>query len=450
MGLGTRDSVASPIMSLRDLPSVHELARELAGVGLPERLRVLVAREAIDRARDAIRAGEDHDVRANAMQTARRLAGSGPRAVVNATGILIHTNLGRVPLHPEAAAAMAAAAAGYGNVEFETASGTRGGRGGYVRTLLTELTGAEDAHVLGNNAGALFATLNVLATGREVPVSRGELIEIGGSYRLPDLMTAAGVTLVEVGTTNRTRAADHASALTPATALLLKVHPSNYEVVGFAEQASLGDLRDIADTADLPLVFDAGSGLLDEATPWLPTGPPSWLRGEPGIRQSMADLTLFSGDKLLGGPQAGIVVGRRRLIERIRTHPISRAMRVSGPTLAALAATLDLYADGRAAELPVWALATINLADLQARSEAVAKATGGTVEAGMSMIGGGSTPGRGIPTPVIRLPHGDTAHRRLLDAEPPVLARRDAGDLVIDLRAVDPALDTHLASLLEP
>ncbi len=440
------------MMSLRDLPSVHELARGLAASGLPERLRTLVAREAIDNARAALVEGRAADVHGDAVTTAASLARSAPRSVVNATGILIHTNLGRVPLHPEAVAAAKEAAAGYGNVEFDLTSGARGGRAGYVRALLTELTGAEDAHVLGNNAGALYAVLNVLAAGRDVPVSRGELIEIGGSYRLPDLMTASGANLVEVGTTNRTRAKDYSAAVTSRTALLLKVHPSNYAVVGFAEQADLDELRDVADTAGVPLVFDAGSGLLDEATPWLPGEAPAWLRGEPGIRQAaaVADLTLFSGDKLLGGPQAGIIVGRKDLVEQVRSHPIARAMRVDGSTLAALSATLVLYADGRAQELPIWAMATTDVNELEARSRALATSVGGTVEEGLSMIGGGSTPGNGVPSPVIRLAKGDMTFRALLDADPPVLARRDAGDLVVDLRAVPPEFDGHLRSLLAP
>ncbi len=437
-------------MSLRDLPSVHDLARELEPDGLPERVRILVAREAIDRGRETLRHGGEADVRADAHATAGRIARRAPQTVVNATGIIIHTNLGRVPLHEVAVRAMARAASGYGNVELDLDTGARGGRADHVRMLLRELTGAEDAHLMGNNAGALFATLNVLAGGRQVPVSRGELIEIGGSYRLPDLMRASGASLVEVGTTNRTRADDYSRAVTAMTALLLKVHPSNFTIVGFAEQPSLAELRAVADAAAVPLVFDAGSGLLDETTPWLRGGTPAWLRDEPGIRQSaaVADLTLFSGDKLLGGPQAGIIVGRGDLVDEVRSHPISRAMRVGGPTLAGLGATLELYADGRGGELPVWSLATADRNGLEARSRSLAQAAGGTVEEGMSMIGGGSTPGRGVPTPIIRLPGGDVAHRRLLEADPPILARRDAGDLIIDLRAVPPELDARLGELL--
>lgn len=435
-------------MSLRDLPPVHELAATL--IGLPERIRVLVAREAIDHAREVLRAGGDASAVEEAHRVASALRHSRPTAILNATGIIVHTNLGRVPLHADAARALAEAAGGYGNVEFDLATGLRGGRGAWVRRLLIELTGAEDAHVVGNNAGALFATLQVLAGGREVPVSRGELIEIGGSYRLPDLMSASGARLVEVGTTNRTRAADYRAAVGPETALVLKVHPSNYRVVGFSQEAALEELRAIADDADIPLVHDVGSGLLDATTPWVPGGPPGWLRGEPGVRQSVevADLTLFSGDKLLGGPQAGVIVGGADLVDAIRRHPLARAMRVDGPTMAALGTTLELYADGRAAELPVWRMALASLDDLGARCVALAGALDGSVEEGTSLLGGGSTPGMGIPSPVVRLPGRGGDHTRLLRADPPVLARRDAGDLVLDPRTLDPADDGHLVAAL--
>ena len=435
-------------MSLRDLPSVHDLAATLGQ--LPERIRVLVAREAIEQARQVILDGGEADATAEATRMARTLARRRPTSIRNATGIVVHTNLGRVPLHPDAVAALSAAAAGYGNVEFDLTSGTRGGRGAWVRTLLTELTGAEDAHVVGNNAGALFAALKVLAEGKDVPVSRGELIEIGGSYRLPELMAASGARLVEVGTTNRTRTADYAAVTGPATGLILKVHPSNYQVVGFAEDAPLDELRAIADEADVPLVHDIGSGLLDEAAPWIAGGPPAWLRGEPGVRQSVevAHLSMFSGDKLLGGPQAGIIVGTSDLVGRIRSHPLARAMRVDGPTLAALGATLELYADGRATELPIWAMALADGDRLAERAAVIADALGGTVEASASKLGGGSTPGMDIPSPVVRLPGRGDDHDVLLAADPPILARRDAGDLIVDLRALDSADDGAIVAAL--
>ena len=457
MGPGAPDVLRAPThvrpntlrpMSLRDLPSVHELAATLDG--LPERIRVLVARESIEHARGVLLAGGDADATADALRMATSLVRSRPTSIRNATGIIVHTNLGRVPLHPDAARALAATAGGYGNVEFDLGSGRRGGRGSWLRVLLTELTGAEDAHVLGNNAGALFATLQVLAEGREVPVSRGELIEIGGSYRLPELMAASGARLVEVGTTNRTRPADYAAALTPSTALLLKVHPSNYRVVGFSEEAPLAELATIADGAGLPLVHDAGSGLLDATTPWIPGGPPPWLHGEPGVRQSVevADLTLFSGDKLLGGPQAGVIVGSGELVESIRSHPLARAMRIDGPTMAALTTTLEFYADGRADELPMWRMALASAEVLRERCTALASALGGTVEDGSSLVGGGSTPGMGIASPVVRLVGRGDDHDLLLTADPPVLARRDAGDLILDPRTLDPAEDADVIAAL--
>ena len=435
-------------MSLRDLPSVHDLAAGLEP--LPERIRIAVAREAIDRARAVLLDGGEADATEDAIRTAGVLASSRPRTIRNATGIVVHTNLGRVPLHPDAVAALAGTASGYGNVEFDLSSGARGGRGAWIRMLLTELTGAEDAHVVGNNAGALFAALKVLADGREVPVSRGELIEIGGSYRLPELMAASGARLVEVGTTNRTRPDDYANATGPSTGLLLKVHPSNYQVVGFAEDATPEALRAVADDAGVPLVHDIGSGLLDEAVPWIPGGPPPWLRGEPGVRQSVgvAHLSMFSGDKLLGGPQAGIIVGDADLVGAIRSHPLARAMRVDGPTLAALGVTLEAYADGRAMELPVWQMALADHARLSERCAALAGALAGSVEAGASKLGGGSTPGMDIPGPIVRLHGRGDDHGLLLAADPPILARRDAGDLLIDLRALDPSDDADLVAIL--
>ncbi|MDH5294554.1 MAG: L-seryl-tRNA(Sec) selenium transferase, partial [Acidimicrobiia bacterium] len=345
---------------LRDLPSVDTVIGEIADL-LPRALAADVARAAVDLARSQLIAGEEADASTIAKQTASRLAERSPTAVINATGVLLHTNLGRAPLHARAAAAAMEASVGYTNLEMRLDSGTRGGRGEYALELLRALTGADAALVVNNNAGALFLALIALGAGRPVPVSRGELIEIGGSYRLPDLMAASGTRLVEVGTTNRTRLADYEAAITDDTALLLKVHPSNYRVQGFTEEAGVRELSQLADRAGIPLVFDAGSGLLDERTPWLSGPPPAWLAGEPGIVQSLqagADLVMFSGDKLLGGPQAGIVVGDQHLVASLKTHPVARAMRLDGPNLAALTETLRMYADDSAASIPFWGMAT--------------------------------------------------------------------------------------------
>ncbi len=434
-------------MDRRSLPPVHRLADQL---DLPRVLAVGVARAAVDAARAAIEAGEPADAVALATTDAERLRRLRPTSVVNATGVLLHTNLGRAPLHPDAAEAARTAALGYGNVELDLATGERGGRGAWVHRLLTELTGAEAALVVNNNAGALLLVLMALATDRSVPVSRGELIEIGGSYRLPELMAASGARLVEVGTTNRTRVDDYRRALDDSTALLLKVHPSNYRVEGFAEDAGIDQLAHLGAEVGLPLVFDVGSGLLDATTPWLDTPPPAWLGDEPAVRQSLdhAHLVLVSGDKLLGGPQAGLVLGSADLVAAVKAHPVARSLRVPGPTLAALGVTLELYADGRAREIPFWAMATADPEVLWSRAEAVASAAGGSVEERPGSIGGGSVPGSELPGPVVVADHGDRRWRALLGGDPPIVARREAGRLVVDLRAVPPALDPVVAERL--
>ncbi|MEX0756411.1 MAG: L-seryl-tRNA(Sec) selenium transferase, partial [Acidimicrobiia bacterium] len=350
-------------------PSVDSLSRLIPDT-IPAAVRVSIGRTAAERSR--------LDPSLDAAEETRRLAmlldATRQRSVINATGVILHTNLGRAPLDDLAGQAQLAAATRYTNLELDLGDGTRGGRTSYVTALVCAVTGAEDALVVNNNAAALFLTLIAMATGRSVPVSRGELIEIGGSYRLPDLMSSTGTRLVEVGTTNRTRIADYETAIDDTTALLLKVHPSNYRIEGFAHGATLVDIVELAHARGLPAVLDAGSGLIDERTPWLPGPTPAWLEGEPGIVQSLeagSDLVMFSGDKLLGGPQAGIIVGDGELIAGLRRHPVARAMRLDGPTLAALEATLEAYGDRRAAELPLWAMATMPQAELQARSETV-------------------------------------------------------------------------------
>ena len=442
-------------MPLRDLPSVDALVRSLPATDLPRPLVIECARAAVAEAREQMNEGRDSDPHAIALRLVSHLAAQRPRSVINATGVLLHTNLGRAPLAPEAAEAARSAATSYGNLEFDLTTGTRGGRAGYVRDLARALTGAEDAFVVNNNAAALYLTLVALASGRQVPVSRGELIEIGGSYRLPELMTATGATMVEVGTTNRTRLSDYEAAVGEETSLLLKVHPSNYRVVGFTEEVDLPRLTDLAHRHELPLVYDIGSGLLDDNVPWLIGPPPGWLAGEPGVRQAVeagADLVLFSGDKLLGGPQAGILVGRGDLIARLAKHPVARAVRSDGPSLAALAATLQMYADGRARDIPFWAMATASTEELQTRLDNLLIGSGamGKIEAGESVPGAGSAPGATVPTPVlvVQQPSAEVLWDRLLMSDPPVIARRDAGRLIIDLRAVHSQYDRTLTESL--
>lgn len=431
-------------MSMRDLPSVDAVIRALSSE-LPRTLVAEIARAAVADTRARLSRGEDGDALALAGTRLEELASLRPRSVINATGVLLHTNLGRAPLAAAAAEQAQAAALSYTNVEFDVRSGERGVRAGYARELARAVTGAEAALIVNNNAAALFLTLTALAAGRTVPVSRGELIEIGGSYRLPELMAATPARLIEVGTTNRTHLSDYAAALTDDTGMILKVHPSNYRVVGFTEEVPIGRLAELAHPR-IPLVFDQGSGLLDETLPWLPGPPPRWLAGEPGVRQALeagADLVLFSGDKLLGGPQAGLLVGRADLLGAIEAHPIARAVRSDGATLAALASTLELYAAGRGAEIPFWAMAALPEEDLRRRLQSVAAEAGieAEIRTGSAVPGAGSVPGATVPSPVLVLKPADLIWRRLLDTDPPVVARREAGEVLIDLRAVPAELD---------
>ena len=289
---------------LRSLPSVDALTTSLLANAqdVPRAIVVEIARSSIDQARAALVNGDTADAHAIGAADVARLKRLRHHAVINATGVLLHTNLGRAPLHPEAAAEAASAAQGYGNIEFDLNEGRRGSRGAYLSTILRELTGAQAAMVVNNNAAALFLALHSLAGGGSVPVSRGELIEIGGSYRLPDLMAASGAELVEVGTTNRTRIADYKLGIRPTTQMLLKVHPSNYRVMGFSEDTTADELVELARAQAIPMVFDVGSGLLDDSASWIDGPPPAWLEGEPSVGGALAsgvDLVTFSGDKLV-------------------------------------------------------------------------------------------------------------------------------------------------------
>src|SRR5437868_6953497 len=352
-------------MELRDLPSVDELAR---AVGDP--LAVAAARSVLARAREEIAAGgepEDLEERVRAELAAARAPQL--RRVLNATGVIVHTNLGRAPLAEEALARVLEIGRGYSNLEYDLERGARGSRQDHVLDILRRLTGAEAALVVNNNAAAVMLALAALAEGREVLVSRGELIEIGDGFRIPDVLARSGARLVEVGTTNRTRAADYERAIGPETALLLRVHQSNFRLVGFTEQPSLRELAAVAQRHGLPLVDDLGSGVLLH------------LEGEPSARESLAagaELVCFSGDKLLGGPQAGVVVGRAELVERLRRHPLQRALRIDKLSLAALEGTLLLYLDPERAarEIPVLRMLKEDAAAVHARAERLAAAVG--------------------------------------------------------------------------
>lgn len=428
-------------------PSVDSVVRRIDDGTIPRPLVVGVVREVTAEAR----LQTSMDIEGEARRRLDDLRRSAPRRVVNATGVLLHTNLGRAPWSAQAITAAVEVAGSYSNVELDVLTGERGRRNDVAEHLATVLTGAEAALVVNNNAAAVLLTLVAVAPHGRVPVSRGELIEIGGSYRLPELMAAAGTELVEVGTTNRTRLADYAGI--PDATLLLKVHPSNYRVVGFTADTSLPELAGLARERSIPLVFDAGSGLLDERVPWLEGPPPAWLADEPGIHQSLesgADLVLFSGDKLLGGPQAGVIVGRRDLVDRLVRHPITRALRVDGSTAAALASTFMSYLAGGARDLPLWRMAALSPDEIGDRAQRVLEesAVSGEIVAGASTLGAGASPTAEIPTRLIQLPGGEKAFPRLLRHDPPVLARRHAGNLLIDLRTVDPADDGAVAAAL--
>lgn len=355
-------------------------------------------------------------------------------AVVNATGVVVHTNLGRAVLSSAAIEALAVAA-GTVDVEYDRASGGRSRRGRHVATLLATMCEAERAHVVNNGAAALVLAVAVLCAegGREVVVSRGELVEIGGSFRLPDILTSAGARLREVGTTNRTRLDDYADAIGDRTGAVLRVHPSNYRIEGFTERPSLDDLGALARARGVPLVHDLGSGLLR------PSDVPQ-LAGEPDAVGSIAggaDLVLFSGDKLLGGPQVGVIAGDAELVERCRRHPLARALRPDKLRLAALEATLADHARQRRSSLPTWRLIETAPVALRARAEHLAAEVGGRVVATDALVGGGAAPTEVLASWGIELPGDPEALARALrHGSPPVVPRTVDGRVVLDLRSV--------------
>jgi L-seryl-tRNA(Ser) seleniumtransferase len=440
---------------LRKIPQVDAVLREpevrqaVADWG-PALARRFVADE-IERDRGLARRGkEPGDARSIAARVAARAAElelRRLRRVINATGVVLHTNLGRAPLSTDASQA-ARDAGGYVNLEYDLGSGERGSRSPVAATLLAAMTGAESALVVNNNAGALLLALSALARGREVIVSRGELIEIGGEFRLPDIMEASGALLREVGTTNRTHAKDYRRALGEKTALVLKVHPSNYQVVGFTKEPAFADLLAITHEAGVSLLYDIGSGLLQ---------PDAGLSGEPDATGAIAagcDLVCFSGDKLLGGPQAGVLAGRRVLIDACRRSPIARAVRADKLTLAAMEATALAHARGEAGSIPAVRAIAASAEEIRARADRlVADVPSGevTIEAGESVAGGGSLPGQTLRTSVLVAAHPrPSVLAAVLRAnDPPVIGRVEDARFVLDLRTVDPADDAVLATALQ-
>lgn len=415
------------------------------------------ARDVLESSRAAMRAGTGGpdlslEVLAERVRgLARRLEQPSPRRVLNATGVVLHTNLGRAPLAQGAARAAAAAAAGYSDLELDLETGERGSRLDRVRKLLCLLSGAEDALVVNNGAAALVLSVDALAAGREVLLSRGELVEIGGSFRLPEILESSRARLREIGTTNRTHLRDYQQALGPETGLILKVHRSNFELRGFTHEVSLRELAPLARERGVPLVEDRGSGtFLDLRAHGIPERE-AWS----GLREG-ADLVLFSGDKLLGGPQAGIVLGSRKRVEQMRRSPLARALRVDKLTLAALAWTLRALLEGRGEEsLPALRMLLASPEELQTRAERLAKELAGqgwakvSLENQGSVVGGGALPELELGGPVVRIePDGSASElaRGLRGVEPPVLVRVHKDAVLVDPRTLQ---DSELEAVIE-
>jgi L-seryl-tRNA(Ser) seleniumtransferase len=431
---------------------VEELAARLEGV--PHGLAVRAARAAIAARREAIAAGSPAGGQAGGAGSEERLvedalaraatAQRGSlRPVLNATGVIVHTNLGRAPLAESAADAAAAAARGYSNLEYDLEAGARGSRQWHAEGILRELTGAEAAIVVNNCAAAVLLAAAALSAGRDLVVSRGQLVEIGGSFRVPDVVAQSGARLVEVGTTNRTRLADYERALGTETGAILRAHQSNFRTVGFVEEVEIEELCAAGERAGVPVIDDLGSGALAERVPE--------LSDEPGVRRSVAagaTAVCFSGDKLLGGPQAGLMVGRADAIERCRTHPLARALRIDKLSLAALTATLRLYLDPATAvrEVPVLSMLTAPESELEARAALMRDAlAAGGVEARVirasAKVGGGALPLLELDGPVCAVDPAplsvDELAARLRRADPPVIARAREGWLLLDPRTLD-------------
>jgi L-seryl-tRNA(Ser) seleniumtransferase len=433
-------------VQLRDLPSVDELAANELLQGAPRLLAVEAARSSLARARAEILAGHDPgDLGERALAELQAAVGPRLRRVLNATGVIVHTNLGRAPLADAALARAVEVGGSYSNLEYDLDEGGRGSRQAHLAGLLRRLTGADAALVVNNNAAAVMLALAALAEGREVLVSRGELIEIGDGFRIPDVLVRSGARLVEVGTTNRTRAGDYEGAIGPDTAVLLRVHQSNFRVVGFTERPSAQALAAVARRAGLPLVDDLGSGVLAASNSLL-------LADEPSARESLeagADLVCFSGDKLLGGPQAGIVVGRADLVERLRRHPLQRALRADKLTLAALEGTLALYLEPERTlnEVPVLRMLVEPVDAVRARAERLAGAVGGEVEQTIARVGGGALPLAELPSYACAVE--DSLAAPLRTGDPPVVAILRDGRTLLDCRTLsDGEVDEVAAAVL--
>jgi len=447
------------VPDFRIIPSIDILRKREGVRALEAAFGAEAAVEALRSGADAVRArlaaGEDVADPADTIESMTRTALQGRargslRPVINATGVVIHTNLGRAPLADAAIERVTSLARGYSNLEYDLEKGARGSRTVHAESLITSITGAEAALVVNNNAAAIMLILAGLAAGREVVISRGELVEIGGGFRIPDVMRQSGALLREVGTTNRTRVTDYLASVSAATAMFLRVHPSNFRIEGFTERPALADLVGLARETNVPIVEDIGSGCLAAD-----------LAGEPSVQASIAagvDLVCFSGDKLLGGPQCGIIAGRAALINKLRTHPLMRALRADKITFAMLEATLSEYRAGRAAStIPVQRMLHLSAEEIETRAQVLAEtlaASGWRVAlvSGSSAVGGGSAPGLELPTVLLSIAKdgesADATERWLRSLDPPVIARIERDLVVLDLRTVLPDQDEALTSLL--
>ena len=454
-------------MELRDLPSVERVLssrriRTLSDQYAREWVTNLV-RDQIDEARDSVRMGSKaptiEDISNSVAQQIETLGRVWPRPIINATGVIIHTNLGRAPLSLEAMEAMLQVSEGYSNLEFDLDEGRRGSRQAHIQALLRQLTGAEAALVVNNNASAVLLGLSALARGKEVVISRGEAVEIGGGFRIPDVLRQSGADLVEVGTTNRTYGSDYEAAITGNTAALLKVHASNFRMEGFTNSAEARELVAIANQHGIPVLHDIGSGCLLETNEFA-------MAHEPTPQESISagvSLVFFSGDKLLGGPQSGVVVGKSDLVARLDRHPLARAVRIDKINLAALAATLLHYVKGEAAvKVPVWRMIQTYTGELEDRAHHWQTVIGNKalVSRGLSTVGGGSLPGETLDTWVVALdcdgiPGGpEQVTRRLREYSTPIITRIEGDRVILDTRTVfleeEETLLRAVREILEP
>jgi L-seryl-tRNA(Ser) seleniumtransferase len=452
--------MSDPNSNLRHVPSVDQLLRTDAAAELRNAIGVkrltAIARAVTSELRSSIRSGRKvltngkaaesllAEAIARMKETAQIESRTGIRRVINATGVLLHTNLGRAPLSAAARNSIVEEASRFCTLEYDVATGSRGKRGARVESLLKDLTGAEDALVVNNCAAAALLILTVLAAAGETIVSRGELVEIGGDFRVPDVMASSGTCMVEVGTTNRTHLDDYKRAINKNTRLIMHVHPSNYRIVGFASSPELSELSSLAHRYRLPLYEDAGSGQLSDLTAYGVTGEPVVSR----LIADGADVVSFSGDKLLGSTQAGLIVGKHAIVERLRKHPLYRALRSDKLRLAALEATLVAHQrDAAATEVPVIQMLALSAEELERRARSLIDQITGTelqfsLEAGESAVGGGAGPTCNLPTSLLAITHpkmtAQEIERTLRNSSPPVIARISEGKVLLDLRTVFP------------